>query len=176
MSNGLYVEGLDRLVRQAELVAHLESMLFSRLLRWLPVNLLAVCHRSALLLSSRRSWAIFIRPNDPRERRIPRYLVRRAYHLVAERRERGRRQRERQAQCLSVSGLHSPGLHGIGLHGLGNLGWPTGLGGVTRGHGLNAHVASLPIEKQREFQFRHMFMGSSISRPSSRACSRMEPD
>ena len=151
-------------MRQAELVAHLESMLFSRLLRWLPVKLLAVCHRSALLLSSRRSWAIFIRPNDPRERRIPRYLVRRAYHLVAERRERGRRQRERQAQCLSVSGLHSPGI------GLGNLGWPTGLGGVTRGHGhgLTAHVASLPIEKQREFQFRHMFLGSSVSRPSSR--------
>ncbi|XP_034250301.1 transient receptor potential channel pyrexia [Thrips palmi] len=81
--------GLDRLVRQAELVAHLESMLFSRLLRWLPAKLLAVCHRSALLLSSPRSCAIFIRPNDPREHRIPRYLVRRAYRLVAERRDRG---------------------------------------------------------------------------------------
>lgn len=141
--------GLDRLVRQAELVAHLESMLFSRLLRWLPTKLLAVCHRSALLLSSPRSCAIFIRPNDPREHRIPRYLVRRAYHLVAERRQRlGRHHREQ-------------GLGGLGM----------GAAHLTPGAGLvGPHVASLPTDKQRHM---HMFLSSSLS---SRPGSRIEAD
>jgi len=97
--------GLDRLVRQAELVAHLESMLFSRLLKCLPSKILAVCHRSALLLSSPRSEALFIRPNDPREHRVPRYLVRRAYELVAERRERARRGRAQAAARLASTNL-----------------------------------------------------------------------
>ncbi|XP_066996921.2 transient receptor potential channel pyrexia-like [Anabrus simplex] len=83
--------GLDRLVRQAELVAHLESMLFSRLLRCLPTRLLALCHRSALLLTSPYHWVLHIRPNDPREHRAPRDLIDAAYRLVAGRRERIRR-------------------------------------------------------------------------------------
>lgn len=82
--------GLDRLVRQAELVAHLESMLFSRLLRCLPNKLLTLCHRSALLTISPYHRSLYIRPNDPRERRIPRELVKNAYHLVADRKEKSR--------------------------------------------------------------------------------------
>ncbi|PNF22682.1 Transient receptor potential channel pyrexia [Cryptotermes secundus] len=82
--------GLDRLVRQAELVAHLESMLFSRLLRCLPNKLLTLCHRSALLTFSPYHRSLYIRPNDPRENRIPRELVKNAYHLVAERKEKSR--------------------------------------------------------------------------------------
>ncbi|XP_069688643.1 transient receptor potential channel pyrexia-like isoform X2 [Periplaneta americana] len=82
--------GLDRLVRQAELVAHLESMLFSRLLRCLPNKLLTLCHRSALITFSPYHRSLCIRPNDPRERRIPRELVKNAYHLVANRREKSK--------------------------------------------------------------------------------------
>lgn len=80
--------GLDRLVRQAQLVAHLESMLFSRLLHCLPNKLLTLSHRSALLTISPYHRSIYIRPNDPRESRIPRELVKNAYHLVAERKEK----------------------------------------------------------------------------------------
>ncbi|PSN45985.1 Transient receptor potential channel pyrexia [Blattella germanica] len=83
--------GLDRLVRQAELVAHLESMLFSKLLHCLPKKLLAFCHRSALLTFSPYHRSFYIRPNDPRDRRLPRELVKNAYHLVADRKEKSRR-------------------------------------------------------------------------------------
>jgi hypothetical protein len=82
--------GLDRLVRQAELVAHLESMLFSRLLHCLPNKLLTLCHRSALITISPYHRTLYIRPNDPRESRIPRELVKNAYHLVADRKEKTR--------------------------------------------------------------------------------------
>lgn len=77
--------GLDRLVRQAELVAYMESMLFSRLLHWIPKKILAICHKSALLLSSPRQYTLIIRPNDPREKRIPAELVKAAYKCVSER-------------------------------------------------------------------------------------------
>ena len=83
--------GLDRLVRQAELVSHLESMLFSRLLHCLPKKLLALCHRSALLTFSPYHRSFYIRPNDPRDRRLPREIVKNAYHLVANRKEKSRR-------------------------------------------------------------------------------------
>lgn len=77
--------GLDRLVRQVELVAYMESMLFSRLLNWIPRKILRVCHRSALLLSSPRQCTLIIKPNDPREKRIPKYLIKAAYRCVSER-------------------------------------------------------------------------------------------
>lgn len=79
--------GLDRLVRQVELVAYMESMLFSRLLNWIPKKILRVCHRSALLLSSPRQFNLIIRPNDPREKRIPKDLIKAAYKCVSERKE-----------------------------------------------------------------------------------------
>ena len=37
--------GLDRLVRQAELISHIESMLFTRLLLCLPQKFLDVLHQ-----------------------------------------------------------------------------------------------------------------------------------
>lgn len=80
--------GLDRLVRQAELVAHLESMIFSRLLRVLPRRLLAFFYNHALLLKSQYHWALYIRPNDPREERIPRDIIKSIYRLVAEKKDK----------------------------------------------------------------------------------------
>lgn len=83
--------GLDRLVRQAELVAHLETILFSRLLRCISPKCMEVFHRHALLLKSQYHWALYIRPNDPREERIPKDLIKCIYQLVAERKPNKRK-------------------------------------------------------------------------------------
>ncbi|XP_029048675.1 transient receptor potential channel pyrexia isoform X5 [Osmia bicornis bicornis] len=80
--------GLDRLVRRAELVAHLESMLFSKLLDHAPKRIVKACRQGALLLHPPHHCAIHIRPNDPREKRLPRDLIKAVYHLVSERKNR----------------------------------------------------------------------------------------
>lgn len=104
--------GLDRLVRQAELVAHLESILFSRLLRWLPRRLLASFYQHALLLKSQYQWALYIKPNDPREERIPRNLIKNIYQLVAESKPKKKKRstKEKKSYRLSTNNLefHSP--------------------------------------------------------------------
>ncbi|GAB0088274.1 Transient receptor potential channel pyrexia [Sergentomyia squamirostris] len=80
--------GLDRLSRQAELVSRLESLLFSKLLCKIPPRILKICKRSALLRNSRWRLQFCIKPNDPRERRLPKDLTLSIYKLVAERRDR----------------------------------------------------------------------------------------
>lgn len=62
--------GLDRLSRQAELVYRLESFLFSKLLRKVPLKLLLLCQKNALLRTSRYRLQFCIKPNDPREKRV----------------------------------------------------------------------------------------------------------
>lgn len=94
--------GLDRLVRQAELVAHLESMLFSRLLRWMPSKFLAFFYKHALLLKSTHHSALYIRPNDPRENRIPKDLIKHVYELVCERKERIKRKRSCKVENYQI--------------------------------------------------------------------------
>ncbi|XP_023945739.1 transient receptor potential channel pyrexia [Bicyclus anynana] len=76
--------GLDRLVRQTQLVAHLESMLFSSLLSCAPQQLMAVLRWGALLTASHMR-TLNIRPNDPRESRIPRELIASIYKMVVSR-------------------------------------------------------------------------------------------
>ncbi|CAK1553897.1 unnamed protein product [Leptosia nina] len=78
--------GLDRLVRQTQLVAHLESMLFSSLLTCAPRQLMAVLRWGALLTASHMR-TLNIRPNDPRESRIPRELIASVYKMVASRKD-----------------------------------------------------------------------------------------
>ncbi|XP_054010715.1 transient receptor potential channel pyrexia [Hylaeus anthracinus] len=80
--------GLDRLVRRAELVAHLESMLFSKLLDRAPNKIMKTCRQGALLLRPPHHCAIHIRPNDPRENRLPRELIKAIYRLVSEKKNR----------------------------------------------------------------------------------------
>lgn len=90
--------GLDRLTRQAELVARLEGLFFSKLLRNAPPTLIRMCQQSALLRTSRYHLQFSFRPNDPRDRRLPKELALNVYKLVAERRDRNismkRRRRE----------------------------------------------------------------------------------
>lgn len=93
--------GLDRLTRQVELIARLESLFFSKLLRSArsaPPALVRVCQQSALLRTSRYHLQFSFRPNDPRDRRLPKELALNIYKLVAERRDRNvslkRRKRE----------------------------------------------------------------------------------
>ncbi|CAG9134034.1 unnamed protein product [Plutella xylostella] len=78
--------GLDRLVRQTQLVAHLESMLFSSLLSYAPQQLVAVLRYGALLTASSLRM-LNIKPNDPREKRIPRDLIASIYKMVVSRKE-----------------------------------------------------------------------------------------
>lgn len=62
--------GLNRLSRQAELVARLEGLLFSKLLKRAPPKLLAFLRREALLRTSRYNLQLGIKPNDPREKSV----------------------------------------------------------------------------------------------------------
>ncbi|KAL3285556.1 hypothetical protein HHI36_000086 [Cryptolaemus montrouzieri] len=106
--------GLDRLVRQAELVAHLESMLFSRLLVCIPNKFMKFFHRQSLLLKSQYHWALYIRPNDPRETRIPKDIIVNIYNLVVEKREKSKKRMKKQRIAAQYSGntnsFVSPGL------------------------------------------------------------------
>lgn len=77
--------GLDRLVRRAQLVSHLESMLFSKLLDHCPKKIVRVFRKEALLLHPPHHCAIHIRPNDPREKRLPKDLIKAIFRLVSER-------------------------------------------------------------------------------------------
>lgn len=81
---------LDRLVRHAELVAHLESMLFSRLLTYVPDKIMKFLHKQASLVNSEFQWALYIKPNDPREERIPKEHIKNIFKLVANRKDRPR--------------------------------------------------------------------------------------
>ncbi|KAJ8953048.1 hypothetical protein NQ314_007423 [Rhamnusium bicolor] len=106
--------GLDRLVRQAELVAHLESMLFSRLLSFIPGKLMQFFHKQALLLKSQFHWALYIKPNDPREERIPKDLIRRIYQLVVERKGRPRSKKIKKYKNSQFFDTISPAISRIG--------------------------------------------------------------
>uniref|UniRef100_A0A182N044 Ion transport domain-containing protein n=1 Tax=Anopheles dirus TaxID=7168 RepID=A0A182N044_9DIPT len=88
--------GLDRLSRQAELISRLESLMFSRLLRKAPIRIWAIFQKIALLKTSRCRLHFRVKPNDPREKRIPRELITSIYKLVAERRERNQSIRRRR--------------------------------------------------------------------------------
>lgn len=88
--------GLDRLTRQAELVSRLESIFFSKLLRKAPSSLIVMLQRSALLRTSRYHLQFCVRPNDPRDNRLPKDLVVGIYKLVAERRDRNISMRRRR--------------------------------------------------------------------------------
>lgn len=92
--------GLERLIRRAELVAHLESLLFSKLLDHASTRIVRLCRKGALLLHPPHHCAIHIRPNDPRDKRLPRDLVKAIYHLVAKKKLRNRVVRSHSSQSL----------------------------------------------------------------------------
>jgi len=77
--------GLDRLVRQTELISHIESMLFTRLLHCLPRKFLDVLHQNALVVPHAYNWTFTIRPNDIREDRLSREITESVHSLVSRR-------------------------------------------------------------------------------------------
>ncbi|KAF4532352.1 hypothetical protein B566_EDAN003656, partial [Ephemera danica] len=94
--------GLDRLVRQAEIVSHIESIVFSKLCgNCIPDYIVRFCHRNALLITSNYRRAFYIRPNDPRESRIPKELVEACYRLV----ESKSPSKKRKGNFGSLSGI-----------------------------------------------------------------------
>lgn len=106
--------GLDRLVRRAELVSYLEGMLFSKLLDYAPRKLMRTLRRGAMLLHPPYHCAIQIRPNDPREKRLPKDLVKAVYRLVCERKVRNTTGRRTFMQ--SISALESEDIKFNRLH------------------------------------------------------------
>ena len=124
--------GLDRLVRQTELISHIESMLFSRLLHFLPIRFLAALHQKALVVPHgyrysdpnlaipysyfgvlldnihlNYSWAFTIRPNDLREDRLPRDITESIHWLVSTRhRSRKRRPFSRYAARHRINSVY----------------------------------------------------------------------
>ncbi|CAD7084027.1 unnamed protein product [Hermetia illucens] len=94
--------GLDRLIRQTELVSRLESLFFSRLLRKAPPKLMSLCQRSALLRTSRYQLQFLTRPNDPRDRQLPEGIKMNIYKLVAERRDRNQSIRRKRDHFMST--------------------------------------------------------------------------
>ncbi|XP_073950493.1 transient receptor potential channel pyrexia isoform X2 [Choristoneura fumiferana] len=100
--------GLDRLVRTTQLVAHLESMLFSSLLSCAPKQLIAVLRWGALLTAS-HTRTLNIRPNDPRENRIPKELITSIYGMVASRKDTKRSIRKNNNYECRIKCKEEPG-------------------------------------------------------------------
>eukprot|EP00095_Tigriopus_kingsejongensis_P007825 maker-scaffold204_size260821-snap-gene-1.42 protein:Tk07825 transcript:maker-scaffold204_size260821-snap-gene-1.42-mRNA-1 annotation:"transient receptor potential channel pyrexia" len=99
--------GLDRLVRQTELISHIESMLFSRLLHFMPLRVLAALHHEALVVPYGYSWTFTVRPNDLREDRLPREITESVHWLVSTRhRSRKRRPFSRYAARQRMTSVY----------------------------------------------------------------------
>ncbi|CAG0886720.1 unnamed protein product [Darwinula stevensoni] len=79
--------GLERLVRQTELIAHIESTIFSKWFSMLPSKILNILHKAALVVPEAYRWTIYIRPNDPRDKRLPRDIVESAFRLAKTKRK-----------------------------------------------------------------------------------------
>lgn len=143
--------GLDRLSRQAELVSRLESLFFSRLLRKAPPSIILMCQRSALLRTSRYHLQFCIRPNDPRDTRLPKDLIISIYKLVAERRDRNqsmkRKKREQNFNYFSRSIDHHNGNNVDAVKIRNNSTYVTGIRHSDNLFGLNVNqrLATPPI-------------------------------
>jgi len=81
--------GLKRLVRHAEVIARFENMLFSKLFDYIHAcKIIQACRKNTLLLHPPHHCALHIRPNDPREKRLPRELIQSLYRLAREQKMR----------------------------------------------------------------------------------------
>ncbi|CAG0885212.1 unnamed protein product [Cyprideis torosa] len=80
---------LERLVRQTELIAHMESTVFGKWLWFLPVRLRKRLHETALVFP-RGQFRPRFRPNHPQEKRLPRQLLDAAYQLAKAKNQRNK--------------------------------------------------------------------------------------
>ncbi|XP_011264522.2 LOW QUALITY PROTEIN: transient receptor potential channel pyrexia [Camponotus floridanus] len=83
---------LERLVHHVEVIAHFENMLFSKLFDYTHAcKIIQACRKNTLLLYSSNDCALYIRPNDPREKHLPRELIQSLYRLAGEQKMRDER-------------------------------------------------------------------------------------
>ncbi|CAL8091609.1 unnamed protein product [Orchesella dallaii] len=77
---------LNRLSRQTALISRLESFIFSkRLQSALPNTVGSLLQKSALLVPSSYNWSYYFRPNDPRDKRLPKDIKLASVRLAASR-------------------------------------------------------------------------------------------
>jgi hypothetical protein len=86
--------GLMKLVRQTELIAHIESVLCSG---FLPDCVIKVLQRKALVWPSAYGVVLKVRPLNPQEKRLPKNVLKAAYELA--------KQRKRNGHTVSSEGL-----------------------------------------------------------------------
>lgn len=68
--------GLDRLVRQTELIAHFESFMFSEWLAWaMPKGFLRLLHQRILLCPSLYGWTLVLNPKTRQDTGLPQELL-----------------------------------------------------------------------------------------------------
>lgn len=135
--------GLDRLTRQVELIARLESLFFSKVLRPAPAPLIRMCQQSALLRTSRYHLQFCFRPNDPRDRRLPKELALSVYKLVAERRDRNnsmkRRKREQNMSYFTHTMHKQRGERSLKSHEVNDIALRPKIQNQNRPHSVNAN-------------------------------------
>ncbi|CAG7816023.1 unnamed protein product [Allacma fusca] len=75
---------LNRLSRQTALISRLESFIMSkRLQAFLPKTVGQTLQKNALLVPSSYKWTFSIRPNDPRDKRLPKEIKQAVLRLAA---------------------------------------------------------------------------------------------
>ncbi|XP_025264331.1 transient receptor potential channel pyrexia-like isoform X2 [Camponotus floridanus] len=83
---------LERLVRHAEIIGRFENMLFSKLIDDTHAcKIIQACRKTTLFLRPEQcsqQCTIRIRPNDPREKCLPRELIQSLYRLAGEKKMR----------------------------------------------------------------------------------------
>jgi len=82
--------GFERLVRHTEVIARFENMLFSKLLDKATHarKIIETCRKNTLLLHRLHHCALYIRPNDPCEKRLSRKLIQSLYRLAGKQKMR----------------------------------------------------------------------------------------
>ena len=91
--------GLDRLVRQARLISRMENIVFSAWLNFLPSSITRVLQNRVLMIPSLYHRVFTVRPNDPRDERIPQDVKEGLITILATNRTHKRQYGQRSLSC-----------------------------------------------------------------------------